>query len=141
VKSFFAAEVRDRVRVIPFIARDQMPALYAAHDVFVFPSLFEGMPLTLLEAMAGGMPVVTTATSGMADVVEDGFNGIAVPPADAEAIAESIGRLCAGAELRCRLGREARNTMRRYTWEKVTRPLEDVLSLAVRLGAQRGAQK
>jgi glycosyltransferase involved in cell wall biosynthesis len=135
IKSFFASGVRDRVNVIPFIARDHMPALYAGHDVFVFPSLFEGMPLTLLEAMASGMPVVTTSTSGMADVVEDGFNGLLVPPADAEAIAESTSRFCSSTELRCQLGREARNTMRRYTWAKVTRPLEEVLTIAARLGA------
>jgi len=137
IKSFFAPEVRGQVNVVPFIARDRMPALYAEHDVFVFPSLFEGMPLTLLEAMAAGMPVVTTNTSGMADVVENGFNGISVLPADAEGIADAIAQLCASVELRCRLGREAQNTMRRYTWEKVTRPLEEVMSLAAQSGAQK----
>jgi glycosyltransferase involved in cell wall biosynthesis len=85
--------------------------------------------------MASGMPVVTTSTSGMADVVEDGLNGLLVPPANAEAIAESTSRLCSSVELRCRLGREARNTMRRYTWAKVTRPLEEVLTLASRAGS------
>ena len=120
VKELFAAEVRDRVNVIPFVTRDDMAAVYAAHDIFVFPSLVEGMPLTLLEAMATGMPVVTTNTCGMADVVEDGFNGLLVPAADAEKLAEGIERLCQSMDLRKRLGLAGQETMRRYTWERVT---------------------
>jgi glycosyltransferase involved in cell wall biosynthesis len=130
VRSFFAPGVCDRVNVIPFVERSEMPAVYAGHDVFVFPSLVEGMPLTLLEAMAAGMPVVTTASSGMADVVEDGFNGLLVAPADSDALAEAVKRLAADADLCVQLGREAQNTMRRYTWEHVVVGLENLLMLA-----------
>ena len=104
VKALFAPEVRDRVSAIPFVARAEMPSLYAKNDIFVFPSLVEGMPLTLLEAMATAMPVVTTNVCGMADVVENGVNGVLIPPADANALAEAIERLCHSAELRKRLG-------------------------------------
>jgi glycosyltransferase involved in cell wall biosynthesis len=131
VIQFFPENVRDRVRVHSVVPRDRMPELYADHDIFVFPSLVEGMPLSLLEAMATGLPVVTTDAPGMNDVVSDGQNGILVPAADAESLAESIESLARGADLRCRLGREAQNTMRRYTWECVSRQLEDVLRRAV----------
>ena len=131
VKGSFAADVRDRVSVKPFVERSNMPAVYAEHDVFVFPSLVEGMPLTLLEAMASGMPVVTTASNGMSDVVEDGFNGLLVPPADAEALAEAVRRLSGSCDLRGALGREGQNTMRRYLWERVVGQLEELLLLAV----------
>jgi len=131
VKAFFTPEVQARVRVFPFIERSEMPKLYAAHDIFVFPSLMEGMPLTLLEAMAAGMPVATTNTCGMADVVENEINGLLVPPADGEAMARAIERLCNSAELRKQLGQSAQETMRRYTWGKVTGKLEEVLFLAV----------
>jgi glycosyltransferase involved in cell wall biosynthesis len=93
------------------------------------------MPLTLLEAMAAGMPVVTTNTCGMADVVEHGFNGLLVAPADAGGLATSIGQVCDSTEMRCRLGREAQNTMRRYTWDRVTRGLEGLLTLSLGQGA------
>jgi glycosyltransferase involved in cell wall biosynthesis len=132
VKGVFAPDLRDRVSVIPFVKREEMPELYARHDIFVFPSLVEGMPLTLLEAMATGMPVVTTNTCGMADVVEDDFNGLLVPPASEEKLAEGIERLCQSTELRKRLGLAGRETMRRYTWERVTEKLEEVLTLAAR---------
>jgi glycosyltransferase involved in cell wall biosynthesis len=132
VKEMFAAEARERVNVLPFVTREEIPAIYAAHDVFVFPSLVEGMPLTLLEAMATGMPVVTTNTCGMADVVEDEVNGLLVPAADAEKLAGGIERLCESAKLRKRLGLAGQETMRRYTWERVTEQMEKIFLLAAR---------
>ena len=92
------------------------------------------MPLTLLEAMATGMPVVTTNTCGMADVVENDMNGLLVPAADAEKLTEGIERLCQSADLRRRLGLAGQETMRRYTWERVTEQMEKVFALAARSG-------
>jgi glycosyltransferase involved in cell wall biosynthesis len=136
VRKSFVARVQDRVTVIPFVAREEMPNLYARHDLFVLPSLAEGMPLALLEAMAAGMPVVTTESSGMADVVEDELNGLLVPPADSEGLFRALSRLCGSAELRRRLGKEAQRTMQRYTWEQVTQKLEKILILAARTGSE-----
>lgn len=136
VKRFFALDVRDRVEILRFIERARMPEIYSSHDIFVLPSLMEGMPLTLLEAMASGMPVVTTNICGMADVVEDGRNGLLVPPADAEHLAHAIERLCQASNLRRELGQAAQNAMRCYTWENVTRGLEELLILAVQQGAR-----
>ena len=134
VKSMFAPEVREQVTVIPFITREEIPAVYGSHDIFVFPSLVEGMPLTLLESMATGMPVITTNTCGMADVVEDDVNGLLVPAADAEKVAEGIERLCRSTELRKRLGLAGRETMQRYTWKRVAEQMEKVFALAARSG-------
>lgn len=130
VRGLFAPEVRERVSVVPFVERNKMPTVYAEHDIFIFPSLVEGMPLTLLEAMAAGMPVVTTASSGMADVVENGFNGLLVSPADGEGLAQAVRTLVVDADLRRKLGVEAQCTMRRYTWARVTDQLESLLLLA-----------
>jgi glycosyltransferase involved in cell wall biosynthesis len=130
VKNSFAQEVRDRVRVIPFVRRPEMPALYSAHDIFVFPSLVEGMPLTLLEAMATGMAVVTTEAPGMVDLVEDEFNGLLVQPSDAEGLAAALGRVCGSADLCRHLGQQAQQTARRYTWAIVAQKLERVFLLA-----------
>jgi len=134
VKSSFRPEVRNCVSVVPFVGRSEMPAVYADHDIFVFPSLVEGMPLTLLEAMASGMAIVTTASSGMQDVVENDFNGLLVPPANSSELVAAIRKLCSSAELRCRLGHEAQNTMRRYTWPRIVEQLEQILMLAVQHG-------
>jgi glycosyltransferase involved in cell wall biosynthesis len=133
VKANFPADLRERITAIPFVNRDAMPLLYASHDVFVFPSLVEGMPLTLLEAMAAAMPIVTTNTCGMADVVEDHQNGLLVPPTDSVCLTEAIYGLCTSAELRKLLGSAAQETARRYTWALVTRKFEHVLRLATQL--------
>jgi len=131
VRAYFPAELRNRISVLPFLARDTMPALYASHDIFVFPSLVEGMPLTLLEAMAGAMPVVTTNTCGMSDLIENEANGLLVPAADAAALGSAVDRLGNSPELRRTLGLRAQDSARRYTWDLIARQLEQVFQLAV----------
>ena len=131
IQMSFAPEVRDRVSVIPFVTRAEMPGLYAKHDIFVFPSLVEGMPQTLLEAMATAMPVVTTNTCGMADVIEDGVNGLLVSPADSTELARVIEGVCKDGELRRELGIAGQSTARSYTWDRIARRMERVLTLAV----------
>jgi len=65
------------LEVWPFVARAEISSLYAEHEIFVLPSLMEGMPLVLLEAMASGMPVVTTEIKAeWTDLVEDLHDGV-----------------------------------------------------------------
>ena len=130
VKVYFPAEIHNRISVLAFLARDDMPALYAAHDIFVFPSLVEGMPLTLLEAMAGAMPAVTTNACGMSDLIENDANGLLVPAADAAALGNAIDRLRNSPELRRALGLRAQDSARKYTWDLIARQLEPVFRLA-----------
>lgn len=124
IQEFFGNKLASTVVVQPVVPSDQMQELFASHDIFLFPSLMEGLPSVLLEAMASGMPVITTETCGMPDVVEDGFNGLLVPPADASAIEEAVLRLAASSELRQGLGQAAQSTMARYTWERSALMLE-----------------
>jgi glycosyltransferase involved in cell wall biosynthesis len=130
VRQFFPPSVRDRLDILPIVSRKDMPSLYARHDIFVFPSLFEGLPIVLLEAMATGMPVVTTETCGMKDVVENESNGLLVKPADAAAFVAATESLIRSSDLRARLGRAAQETMKWYTWERVAAELEGVFELA-----------
>jgi|SRR6266850_1250461 len=124
IQQFFGTELTDRIVVRPVVAAERMQELYAEHDILLFPSMVEGLPLVLLEAMGTGMPVITTNTCGMADVVEHDFSGWLVPPANTQAIEEGIVRLAHSVELRRRLGEAARETMKRYTWERSARQLE-----------------
>jgi glycosyltransferase involved in cell wall biosynthesis len=121
---FFGDDLAQRIIVRPVIPWESMPQLYAEHDIFVFPSLMEGLPSVLLEAMATGMPVITTETCGMPDVVEDEVNGRLIPPGNAAAIEEAILYFANSPELREKLGAAARETMKRYTWERAARKLE-----------------
>ena len=101
-----ALGVSDRVQFLGH--RDDVPALLAASDAFVLPSLFEGTPLALLEAMAAGKPVVSSAISGTEELVNDGETGLLVRAGDPGALADALRRIVAEPELRGRLGEAAR---------------------------------
>jgi glycosyltransferase involved in cell wall biosynthesis len=73
--------------------RQDIPSLLAAADLFVLASLWEGLPLVLLEAMAATLPAVVTAVGGNTTVIEDGKSGLLVPPADEKALATALRRL------------------------------------------------
>jgi glycosyltransferase involved in cell wall biosynthesis len=126
VMGFFGPELAAHVEVRPVIAAGSMQELYAEHDIFVFPSLMEGLPSVLLEAMAGGMPVITANTCGMPDVVKDGVNGVLVPPADAVALENAIARLAESEPLRQKLGSAAQESMKPYQWSSAAQKLEEL---------------
>lgn len=131
VRQWFSPPAQNRVEVLPFVSATDMPAVYARHDVFVFPSLVEGMPVALLEAMASGMAVVTTEACGMADIVQDEYNGLLVKPAQTAAFVAAVERMIESPELRARLGREAQEIMKRHTWDLIAVRLEKVFEAAV----------
>lgn len=124
ITGFFGPGLSQQIRVQPVVSADAMPQLYAEHDVFLFPSLMEGLPSVVLEAMATGMPVITTETCGMPDIVEHEFNGLLIPPGDAEAIERAVEELSKSFELRRKLGTAARETMKRFSWQASARKLE-----------------
>lgn len=84
--------------------RDDVPALLAEADVFLLPSRSEAFPNAVLEAMAAGLPVITTAVGGLAEIVDHERTGLRVPVDDAAAIAEAMQRLIADPLLAARLG-------------------------------------
>jgi glycosyltransferase involved in cell wall biosynthesis len=89
--------------------RSDAPSFAAASDVFVLPTIIpEGLPRSVIEAMAYQRACVVTNLGGSAELVEDGISGLQVPPGDAAGIADAIARLYKDPELRTRLGRNAR---------------------------------
>jgi glycosyltransferase involved in cell wall biosynthesis len=122
----FPAQVRDCISVVPFVPSEEMPEVYANHDIFLFPSFFEALPLVLLEAMAGGMPVITAETSGMVDAVRDGWNGLLIPPGDSQAIVGAVVLLTESADMRGNLGRAAQETAGWFNWARIAGVLDGV---------------
>ncbi|HBS34119.1 MAG TPA: hypothetical protein DEA50_03440 [Parvularcula sp.] len=91
----------------------------------------DGIPNVLAEAMATGLPIVTTPVSGIPEIVEDGINGIFVPPNDEAALAEAIKRVAADSELRARLGESARRTIiEKFDSSKTTMELQKLFAAA-----------
>lgn len=88
--------------------RDDVFELLAAMDVFVLPSVSEGMSNTLLEAMAAGVPVIASDVGGNPEIVRDGLDGLLFPTADEAALRERLQRVCTDPSLRACLGKAAR---------------------------------
>ena len=101
-----AAGLADRVRFLG--SRRDIPDLLAACDVFVLPSLIEGLPLSVLEAMAAARPVVATRVPGTDEAVVDGETGLLVPPRDPEALAHAIRLVLSNPEQAARFGSAGR---------------------------------
>ncbi|MDP9339198.1 MAG: glycosyltransferase family 4 protein [Acidobacteriota bacterium] len=131
IRRSFSAAVQCALEVRRFVPRTEMPALYAEHDIFVLPSLVEGMPLVLLEAMASGLAVVTTESSGMTDLVEDGYDGLLTIPGDTPSLLAALNKVSRDPQLRERLGSAAQEKMKRYTWSRSARGHEAVLLRAL----------
>ena len=107
---------------------------YLKHaSIFVLPSLKEGMPYTLLEAMASGKPVVGSDISGITDVITNEQNGLLVPSMNPEALAKAILQLLNNEKLRRRLGQNARKLMvEKYSFDIINERIEKVYSEAMK---------
>ena len=120
----FPERLRPRVQVLKARPDDGTSSVLAGSDIFVLPSFFEGTPLTLMEAMWSGLPVITTSVCGMKDVVEDGRNGLLVPARSIDALAQAMEKLVNDAALRRRLGESAlADAHQLYNWKKSAEPV------------------
>jgi glycosyltransferase involved in cell wall biosynthesis len=108
----------DHVRFLGYVPHgDELFALYRDSDIFVLPSLTEGFPQTLLEAMACGVPVVATGVGGIPDLIKDGENGLLVAPACPRKICEAIKRLISDEKVRERLVKNGFACAKNHTME------------------------
>jgi glycosyltransferase involved in cell wall biosynthesis len=119
-----------------------VPELFAAMDIFLLTSLFEGLPRVVLQAIAASVPVVATDTGGVAEVVTHGESGLLVPPGRPAAAAEAIAMLSGDAGARARLARAARSRLGdEFDIRRLVPELEDLYDeiLAERRPKQRAA--
>jgi glycosyltransferase involved in cell wall biosynthesis len=112
-----------RVRFLGF--RHDVPELLAAMDVHVIPSLTEGCPLSLLEAMAAGKPIVASRVGGMQEIGEATGAAALVPPNDAQALADEIDRLLTDRDAALRLGETAARAAEGFSARRAAERLTD----------------
>jgi len=113
-------------RKVKFLGiRDDVADLLAESDVFILPSDWEGVPLTVLEAMAASKPVIATSVGGVPELVEDGVTGILVPPRDSKGLAQAILRPAKDPDLRYRMGKAGqKRALERFDIARITREYE-----------------
>ncbi|HEU4760466.1 MAG TPA: glycosyltransferase family 4 protein, partial [Dehalococcoidia bacterium] len=111
--------LQEHVEFAGWRGRPEVPEFFRRAHVFVLPSYVESFGQVMLEAMASGLPVVTTHLSNMAGLIQQESNGLLVPAGDARALADAIGRLAADEPFRLRLAERSRDDARAYSWESV----------------------
>lgn len=115
----------DRLRHVEPVDRRGVAKLIAEADIFVLPSYSEGMPMTVLEAMAGGLPLVVTPVGALPEVLTEGVNALFVPPGDPTALAQALVALAEDPQLRARMGEANRQLARaRFSPETMLNGLE-----------------
>jgi glycosyltransferase involved in cell wall biosynthesis len=121
----FVARVEPRLAALPFVRHlgplphERIAEHIAAADALVLPSRDEVFPVTIMEAMSLGKPVIATAVGGIPDMIRDGIDGLLAPPEDALALAAAIEHLAVDTEARRRMGVSARDRYaERFTIER-----------------------
>ncbi len=125
-----AAGLGERVVFPGYIPDEDVPALLSAAAAFVFPSLYEGFGIPVLEAGGCGVPVITSNTSSLPEVAGDA--ALLVDPHDVDAIAEAMYRVVTDPELAAELTRRGHENVKRFSWEKCARETLAVLESVAR---------
>lgn len=125
--------IADRVTFPGKVDHTQVGRWMSAGDVFVLPSLSEGLPTVVCEAMNCGIPVVATAVDGTPEIVRDGQTGILVPPRDPRALADALARVLDEPGTRAAMGMEALRVGRaEYTWQANARTMQQIYAEVAR---------
>ncbi|MEM2191920.1 MAG: glycosyltransferase family 4 protein [Archaeoglobaceae archaeon] len=120
--------IQEYVKFTGYIKEEQKNLYYKASDIFVLPSIetFEVFPLVLLEASAHGLPIVTSNLNTFKCIIEDNYNGIFTKRGDAESLAKAIIYLLENEDERKRMGRNAKEKVKDYSWDKIAEKYEEV---------------
>ena len=132
VKRRIPEHLRERVIFHGNIGHDEIGAYYRAASVFVCPSLSDAFPLTVVEAMAAGLPVVASAVGGIPEAVVDGETGILVEPDNPEALSRALSLLLDDSALRRRMGAAGRErALRLFSWRAIGSEVASIYSQAI----------
>jgi glycosyltransferase involved in cell wall biosynthesis len=126
VEAEIARQPTNDIRFLGFVAGADLPALYSAADLFVYPSLYEGFGLPLVEAMACGTPVITSNVSAMPEVVGDA--AVLVSPDDVASIADAMETVLGDSSLRATLVEAGLVRSRAFRWEETARVIARVFN-------------
>ena len=117
----------DRIELRPSVPEAALFDLFQDHDIYLFPSLYEPFSLTLIHALACGIPTVASSAGGNREIVRDGESGVVFEKGSADGLARAVRRLAADPALRARVARGGRDAAARFTFEAMVEGLEAFL--------------
>lgn len=119
--------IEDKVKFLGY--RDDIPEICVASDVFLFPSYQEGLPVSVMEAMAAKLPIVCSKIRGNTDLIEDGVGGYLIDPNDVEGISRVVNRLIADKDLRETMGDRNHKNIKKFDINSVKSEMKKVYEL------------
>jgi glycosyltransferase involved in cell wall biosynthesis len=119
--------IEDKILIKDWISGEEKDIVFEQSDIYLLPSHHEGLPMSILEAMAYGLPIISTPVGGIPDAVEDGVNGFLIQPGDSHALAEKIDILVNNKELREKMGQESyRIAKEKFDIKTITKQLHNI---------------
>lgn len=123
--------VAEYIEFLGAVSIEERVAFFQKADIFVLPTYAEAMPMSVIEAMASGLPVISTTVGGIPEIVEDGADGFLIPPGDVEALAKKISYLLENECVRVKVGAKARQkALEQMDFQQYTNKLRGLLSTA-----------
>lgn len=115
------------VKFAKSVPEDELFHLFQSHDIYLFPSLYEPFSLTLIHALAAGIPTIASNVGGNSEIIQHLQTGLLFPSANIQALAQSVIKLSASGSLRQSISERARFTAQQYTFEKMLNEVEQLL--------------
>ena len=123
------SDLGDRVKFVGFVDNKELPALLGQADIFIRPSLSEGLGISFLEAMAAGLPVIATRVGGIPDFLQDRVTGLFCEINNPESIAQKVVELIDRPELREKIVKNARELVRsKFAWQSIASKMSEVFN-------------
>ena len=136
--------LKERVELPGWVGPDMVSAYLGDADILALPSHNEGLPMSVLEAMAHGLAIVTTPVGAISEAIDDGVSGLLVPPGDVDALADALARIIEDASLRQSLSRAAVNSFsERFDVRNLSRRLTEIYheSIAINMASRLDKKK
>lgn len=118
--------LQDNVKFLGYLPESEKISAFVSADIFVFPTLYEGFGIGFLEAMAAGLPIITTDVAGNKEIVENGKNGILVKPKDSGQVYSAVLKLLSNSRIRSKMRPENIKKAKQYDWKIVCKKYEEV---------------
>ncbi len=114
-------KIRDKINFLGWKKLEELPDIYRSADIFILPSVMEGMASVTLQAIASGLPIIVSRVEGNEDVLEEGYNGLSAEYNNPTDFADAIEKLIKQPELRKKMSKNSIEKSKQFTWESIAK--------------------